>query len=69
MLYHRYSKDQTLEHILRNHKEIKVSSVTIRRLINAGYMVARNSDLPVKVRFKISNDYVPRVVKNLELLL
>lgn len=61
-------KGQSLEHILRNHKEIKVSAVTIRRWINAGFMIARDIDLPRKVRFKVSKDYVPRVVKNPELM-
>lgn len=62
-------KGQSLEHTLANHKEINVSVVTIRRWINAGYMNARNIDLPRAVRFKVKKQYIPRVIKNPELLI
>lgn len=62
-------KGQSIEHILTNHKEIDVSSVTIRKWINEGYMDARNIDLHRKVSFKVKKQYIPRVIKNPELLI
>jgi len=56
-------KRQSLNHILTAHPEIDVSERTLRNWINNGYTDAKNIDLPRKVSFKPSKDYIHRITK------
>ena len=62
-------KGQSLNHILTTHNEINVSERTIRNWINNGYTSAKNIDLPRKVAFKPSKNYVHRITKAPEVIL
>lgn len=54
---------QSLNHILTTHTEIDVSERTLRNWINNGYTDAKNIDLPRKVSFKPSKEYIHRITK------
>ena len=56
-------KGQSLNHILSAHKEIKVSERTLRNWINKGFTDAKNINLPRKVSFKPSKEYIHRITK------